>query len=739
LGGTYDGIGITNNAFHPSIAGPGLHKIKYTYTNIHACTNADSINITVYPLPIVAITGLSNSYCVNNSAIYLSGAPIGGTFSGNGVSSGFFDPAIAGPGDHNINYTYTDNHGCTNSSNQIVHVFPLPIVNINGLPSNICENSQPIGLTGLPFGGVFNGNGINGNSFIPSLAGNGSHNISYIYADTNGCVNQKVLTIVVNPKPIVSFSGLDSSYCFNDTIVALTGSPLGGTFSGNGVLNNSFNPNKAFPGFQTINYSYTDSNSCNNFISKTIEIYQLPAVNLINLNSSCCLNGSIINLNGNPIGGTYTGNGVYSDNFVPQVAGLGLHSLFYSFTDSLKCTNTDTAYILVNPFPASNAGPDTSMICSSSGLFIGGPATQGLTYQWYPTNGLSDSTISNPFASPAIPTIYTITTTDTLTNCSSTDDISVLLLNVPDIDLGKDTTICDGDSIELSSLNPAITYQWNTGATSQTIIVSPKINSSYTLTISDGVCANADTIEIRINSPYVSLGSDTIICTIDSLIIDAGIKYDSYLWNTGQISPSIMVSSNGLSQTKTYSVTITEEYCWASDSINIEFTKPIIGLGPDIVLYADGSASLDARFGYSSYLWSDNSTNQTLFVDSSGIGIGSKVFTVLVTDSSGCPNSDSIKVTFIDYPSADIPSTATITIFPNPSDGQIIIQIVGKHEELNFDVFNYLGQVISTGSINSNEEYQQETLIDLSYLAQGVYSICLKNENINEVIRIVIK
>ncbi len=738
LGGTFDGVGISASIFSPSIAGPGLHKIKYSYTNTHGCTNADSIDVTVYPSPIVSITGLSNSYCIDNSGIYLSGAPLGGTFSGNGVSSGFFNPSIAGAGDHLITYTFTDIHGCTNFSSQNVHVYSLPIINLSTFPSQLCINSQAFGLTASPFGGVYSGNGINGNSFVPFIAGVGSHNISYTYTDTNGCMNQANSTIVVNPLPIVNFSGLDSAYCFIDTVFNLAGSPIGGTFSGSGIFGDGFNPKDALPGFHSINYSYTDSNLCNNSISQTVEIYPLPTVSFVNLDSSCCLNGSIINLSGNPVGGSYSGNGVIADDFIPNIAGVGLQSLFYSFTDSLKCNNIDTGNIYVNSLPKSYAGADTSMICSSTGTFIGGPPAPDLIYQWHPTNGLSDSTSSNPFASPIFTTVYTITTTDTLTNCSSTDDVLMILLNAPNVDLGKDTTICNGDSIELSSSMSALTYQWNTGDTSQTIYVSPKNNSSYVLTITDGVCANADTIEVSVNSPFVSLGNDTVVCANDSIEIDAGSNHDAYLWNTGQTSQSIVASSNGINEYSIYSVTITDQYCPASDSIKIKYTKPKVELGPDMILYANNSTTLYASFGYSSYLWSDSSTNRTLIVDSSGVGIGTKLISVLVADSLGCMNSDSIKITFIKYPSNEIPSTNTVIIYPNPSDGKFVITIFGKHDELNFKVLNSLGQFISEGKINSNENYKQETLLDLSYLAKGVYSIKLENDDISKIIKIVV-
>ena len=58
------------------------------------------------------------------------------------------------------------------------------------------------------------------------------------YYDTltsvNGCDSVIVTTLIVNPLPVVSFSGLDTSYCSTDAGVTLTGTPAGGTFSGSG-------------------------------------------------------------------------------------------------------------------------------------------------------------------------------------------------------------------------------------------------------------------------------------------------------------------------------------------------------------------------------------------------------------------------------------------------------------------------------------------------------------------------
>ncbi|MFN7013161.1 MAG: T9SS type A sorting domain-containing protein, partial [Bacteroidia bacterium] len=65
----------------------------------------------------------TNNVCVNASPITLSGgSPAGGTYSGTGVSSGQFNPSVAGVGTHTITYTYTNSNGCTGSATQTITV-----------------------------------------------------------------------------------------------------------------------------------------------------------------------------------------------------------------------------------------------------------------------------------------------------------------------------------------------------------------------------------------------------------------------------------------------------------------------------------------------------------------------------------------------------------------------------------------------------------------------------------------
>ena len=86
------------------------------------------IMITFTEIPIIAdFVGLSVQKCEGENPDTLLGSPVGGIFTGNGITGNVFDPLVAGPGMHTIIYTY-DSMGCYDADTQSVEVLsPMPV------------------------------------------------------------------------------------------------------------------------------------------------------------------------------------------------------------------------------------------------------------------------------------------------------------------------------------------------------------------------------------------------------------------------------------------------------------------------------------------------------------------------------------------------------------------------------------------------------------------------------------
>ncbi|NRA10831.1 MAG: T9SS type A sorting domain-containing protein, partial [Crocinitomicaceae bacterium] len=92
--------------------------------------------------------------------------------------------STAGP----YSVVYTDGNGCSATSSPInVIVNALPTVTLSALAA-VCNYTAAFSLSGgSPAGGSYSGTGVTGGSFDPSVAGNGTHTITYDYTDVNGC------------------------------------------------------------------------------------------------------------------------------------------------------------------------------------------------------------------------------------------------------------------------------------------------------------------------------------------------------------------------------------------------------------------------------------------------------------------------------------------------------------------------------------------------------------------------
>jgi hypothetical protein len=103
--------------------------VAYEFDN-NTGNDTKSYTVQSFGYPTVTFTGFNGvGYCVGDAAVTLVGDPLGGTFSGTGISGDQFDPAVAGVGTFDIQYDYTDVNACASFDLQSVIVSD-PIVDL---------------------------------------------------------------------------------------------------------------------------------------------------------------------------------------------------------------------------------------------------------------------------------------------------------------------------------------------------------------------------------------------------------------------------------------------------------------------------------------------------------------------------------------------------------------------------------------------------------------------------------
>lgn len=146
-------------------------------------------------------------------------------------------------------------------------------------------------------------------------------------------------------------------------------------------------------------------------------------------------------------------------------------------------------------------------------------------------------------------------------------------MEAPVVTFGSDTAFCASDSVVLNAYTPYCTYQWSTGATTPSIVVST--SGTYYVTATNAAGAATDTIQVTVNAlPVVNLGNDITLPEGGSTILDAGNPGATYAWTTGASTQTITVNTSGI-----YGVVVTNaQGCSAADAIRVSMNT--VGIDP---------------------------------------------------------------------------------------------------------------------------------------------------------------
>ena len=651
---------------------PGNYGV--TVTDGLGCVDSISVSLPAHDTLRSIFIFPDKIICNKDTSRLLLGLPANdGVFSGNGVTNNRFNPNVLSAGSHIITYTRTE-RSCITSTTDTIRLNPNPVAAIGNLGS-ICTNTPDLLLgVGSPAGGYFYGNNIG----LDSLTYNPSNQVvndvfNYVFTNQFGCADSTFKVVGVDTIPTVLASSA-SNVCLGAIPFALTnGSPkIGGVGVYSETAKNSVVGNKFFPsikgvGAANIQYRFTQTiTGCSDSIAFVLVVDSLPILRP-NLFGDLCVNDTSLTLDSvwAPYQSNYIGNGVStidSLTFDPAIAGVGTHTIGYSFTDLNSC-KTDTQFsIVVRPKPVIvfNALSD---VCADADTFaLTAASPYGGSYYGpgiiNDTNFLADSAIVGSSNTLKYFVANQYGCIDTATGSIIVDTIPVVFFNLslgsvcfneefkkinfghPKVINATETGIYSGSGIRNDSIITAIsgtglfniTYAFtDTNGCSASIMDTLRVHGLPLVTLSafNPVCEDVDTVHLNggfpLNGIYTSIKN-----TVDTLL--SGQQYLNTLSPGGTIDTITYTYSDGNNCTASASQAFNINALPAV-TFNLPATDTNICHGGNSVALSGGVPfggifnNSDNRVSNNNYLSDTNTTrNDTI--------------SYTYTDANGCTNSD---------------------------------------------------------------------------------------------------
>lgn len=630
---TLSASGATSYTWMPGSLTSGTVTVSPTSTTIYTvtgfngfCSSNTTVNLVVTTTPTISAASSPTAVCAGNSATLTVTGATTYTWLPGSVTGGTI---VVTPTATTI-YTVTGANGnCTNTNTVTLTVNPNPTLVATSSSTAICSGQSATLSASGATGYTWNPGGFTTSSVVVSP----TSNTTYTLIGTNGtCSSSTTLSLIVNPTPTVTASA-------SPTLICGTGTA---TLTASGATSYTWNPGglngatvTVTPGTTTTYTVRGAIGNCSNTRTLTITVAPIPTINIAATSTAVCSGNSA----------TLTGSGATTYTWMPgslttsSIVITPTTNTTYTLTGSNgSCVGTNTIDITVFTGPTVLASASRTNICIGDTITLS--AVGASSYTWNPGNLTTNPVVVTPTGN----TTYTVTGSNGI--CSSTGTVSIIANPTPTLfATSTPTALCIGNSATLTAFG-ATNYTWTPGgSTSSTVVVTPTLSTTYTLTGANGACAVTRTITLNVNpNPTITVSSPTTtICRFTTTTLTAN-GASSYTWMPGSltgsavaVSPTVTTiytvtgtSAAGCSATRTYTINVINVPNFNAVS---NPTAMCTGSTATLVAFAPGPPL--------SYTWMPPAVTGNTVVVSPSV---TTVYTVTAANGAGCTSTRTVNL-----------------------------------------------------------------------------------------------
>ncbi|MEI6695905.1 MAG: YCF48-related protein [Bacteroidota bacterium] len=725
-------------------------RFKFTYFKSAGNLAFDDLEVVCGTPPLAPTAANNGPVCVG-SALSLTASSITNAsynWTGpNGFTSTQQNPTVSMNATLQMSGSYavtaTVNGISSPAATTVVVVNPLPTAPTVGNDTSICSG-MPLSLTAaLITGATYSWVGPNG--FIstqqnPTVSLNATAAMTGSYSVTsivNGCSSVPVSCLVtIKATPSAPVAGNNGPLCAGSLLSLIASSLSGALYSWTGPLgftSTQQNPSVSSNAVQTMSGSYSVTatvNGCTNTAgTTTATVNSIPSAPTASNNGPVCA-ASVLSLTASTISGavySWTGpNGFTSTQQNPTVSSnataamSGIYSVTASINACLSAAGTTT--VTVKALPSTPVAGNNGPLCTGSLLSLTASTISGAVYSWTGPNGFT-STQQNPTvssnATTAMSGIYSVTAS--VNGCSNTAGTTTATVKaIPSAPIaGNNGAVTVGSMLTLyASTISGASYSWTGPEGFVSGLQNPLVSNSATL-----VMAGIYYVTANVNS-CVSLAASTSVVVNQVIPADSACGIQAF--NNGTTAPSSWTFTN-----------ITMVYNTAANagnavpSLSFDASGDAVETAPvhDVsklsfwikgVTSDPASALLIQGYNGSSWTTIDNISNLPAagtIKTYTNLATYSR-FKFLYIQSAGNLAFDDVEIICGGLGLADKENANNLLIYPNPCNGEFVIQLPDNTQQLN--IYSALGQTVS--SIKTRNEKK----IMLSLEMEGIYFVRLQ-------------